>query len=119
MNRLKLLLHFFIVPVFLLELYSRFTENLRLEYISKPWLLIWLLVYFLLFSGRKKQRFSIIMAFIFSWIGDMLLMLANTRDELFYAGVGGFFIAQIFYIYTFAVVSGESRTRGFLFSRPV
>ena len=107
MNKLKLPLHILIGLIFLIELYSRFTENINLEYFSKPWLLIWILVYFLLFSGKKKARLSIIMAFIFSWIGDMFLMLAHSMEILFYAGVGGFFVAQLFYVYTFIFVSGE------------
>ena len=61
----------------------------------------------------------IILAFLFSWVGDMFLMMAHTNELLFYAGVGGFFFAQIFYIITFLKVSGDQTIVGYLKCNPV
>ncbi len=119
MKKLRLFLHILIIPIFLLELYSRWQQNIILEYYAKPWLMIWIIVYFMLYSKKIKSRTTIVLAFVFSWLGDMLLMLANTNEELFYAGVGGFFIAQCFYIYTFYIVSGDKSIVGFLKLKPV
>lgn len=119
MKKLKLFLHILIIPIFLLELYSRWHQNITLEYIAKPWLMIWIIIYFLIYSERVKSRAAILLAFIFSWVGDMALMMANTNEELFYAGVGGFFISQLFYIYSFYKVSGDKSKEGYLKARPL
>ena len=98
MKRSQLILHAAIIPFALLELYSRWIENVNLEYIGKPLLLVWIAVYFLLYSSNKKSRISIVFAFFFSWVGDMFLMMAYKNEILFYAGVGGFFIAQLYLV---------------------
>ena len=117
-NRIKTLLYIIIIPLFGLELFSRWNGNHVLEYIAKPWLMIWIAVYFSIFSVPSKTRLTIYLAFIFSWVGDMFLMVAHTREVFFYAGVGGFFLAQLFYIYTFLFVSGEKGIRGYLRCQP-
>jgi len=119
MKKSQILLHVIIIPFVLLELYSRWIENVNLEYIAKPLLMLWIAAYFLLYSKGIKQRITIVLAFFFSWLGDMFLMLANSNEILFYAGVGGFFIAQLLYIYTFLYVSGDRTAAGYLSARPL
>lgn len=119
MSKKKIILHLAVLILFVLELISRLTGNDTLEFVSKPWLMVWITVYFILYSQTGKDQFFIIGAFFFSWAGDMLLMFANSIEILFYAGVGGFFIAQLFYIRSFLGDKKSRMNRGFLFNKPV
>jgi uncharacterized membrane protein YhhN len=70
-------------------------------YLTKP-LLIPLLIHFFLSSTKDKEgkfRIYILGALIFSWVGDLWLM--GNGSLHFLLGLGGFFIAQLFYILAF------------------
>lgn len=103
--------------MFILELVSRWSGGHTLEYAVKPWLMVWIITYFFANSKNHRSALMIFIAFFFSWAGDMFLMVAHSAEILFYAGVGGFFIAQLAYIRTFLHPETEPR-RGFIFSRP-
>jgi uncharacterized membrane protein YhhN len=117
MKKINLYLHLIIIPVFIVELFSRGNDNHSIEYFTKPFLLIWIAIYFFLNTGNIRRDLFIYLAFLFSWIGDMFLMLAHIKGMLFYAGVGGFFIAQISYIKVF---TGDikSDNKGLVFIKP-
>lgn len=74
-----------------------------LDLVSKPLLMIALLVYYLF--GRKEKLSLlpklIIGALIFSWIGDVLLMLQGEIEGIFIFGLGAFLVAHIFYIFAY------------------
>ncbi|MBT4409117.1 MAG: lysoplasmalogenase [Bacteroidetes bacterium] len=110
-----------LIAVFLIlvivELLSRWLENHTLEYVAKPFLMIWIAVFFVLYSKKKSFRTFVLMAFFFSWLGDMFLMLSHQNEILFYAGVGGFFFAQIMYILVF-IRFLEIENKGFLRRKP-
>jgi len=119
MTRKRILLHLIVVILFILELISRWNANSNLEYFVKPWLMVWITSWFLIHTkGTRDLRF-IIAAFFFSWVGDMFLMVANTVEVLFYAGVGGFFVAQLLYIRTFLGGSRETIIKGFILKNPL
>ncbi len=74
-----------------------------LDYIFKPLIMISIGGYFLLNSEKIKKiivRFAIV-AFLFSWFGDIFLMFANQGTIYFMVGLVCFLIAQIFYISLF------------------
>jgi uncharacterized membrane protein YhhN len=75
-------------------------------------------IYFLL--ARKKKNFTlpVLIAFFFSWTGDNLLMFSGRNELFFYAGVGGFFFAQLAYIYVFNRYS-EAGGQGYLRQNPL
>lgn len=98
MKKLNALLHLLIIPLFAAELISRWNNFHTLEYLVKPWLMIWIIAFFWLNTRGENRSVFIYLAFIFSWTGDMFLMLAHRNEMLFYAGVGGFFLAQLSYI---------------------
>jgi uncharacterized membrane protein YhhN len=50
-------------------------------------------------------------------VGDNFLMLSGKNELFFFAGVGGFFCAQLSYIYIFARISENGRT-GYLQKNP-
>ena len=117
-KRISFLLHLLFVIIVAIELTGRIVGDIRMEYPVKPLIMIWMAIYFLRF--RKKMEFTapVIIAFFFSWVGDIFLMFSGRGEIFFFAGVGGFFLAQISYIYTFAKFS-ENGGRGYLARNPV
>jgi uncharacterized membrane protein YhhN len=73
------------------------------ELISKPMLLVYLLVYFIKFSAGLDRglRTWVIAALILSWIGDVLLMFQSRNEMFFLAGLVSFLLAHISYIVFF------------------
>lgn len=75
--------------------------NLRAYYITKPLVLLGLILYFLLQGSLSSVRLPFLLGLIFSLIGDMLLIPRGTR--WFIAGMGAFSLAQLFYIWGFNI----------------
>jgi uncharacterized membrane protein YhhN len=74
-----------------------------LEQISKPLIMIVLAWIFTRESNKKNIYFNAaIFAFIFSWLGDILLMFQSQSPLFFLIGLGAFFISQCGYIFTFS-----------------
>ena len=73
------------------------------EYIFKPLIVIWLLAYFVLQTNlvRSNLKKWIIAALLFSWLGDVLLMLQDDNSLFFLLGLSAFLVAHIFYIIFF------------------
>jgi uncharacterized membrane protein YhhN len=85
-----------------------------LEYLIKPMIVIWLLLYFLsqtvsISSGLKKW---IIGSLFFSWAGDVLLLFQQNNSLFFLLGLSAFLIAHIFYIVFFNRVRVNEHIRG-------
>ena len=118
MKKTNLYLHLIIIPIFIVELISRWNNNHTTEFFAKPFLLIWLGIYFYVNTGNLKRDIFIYLAFLFSWAGDMFLMFAHLNGLFFNAGVGGFFLAQLAYIkiYTDNI---KSDNKGLVFDKPV
>lgn len=106
------------ILIVLAELLACWMDYTILEYIVKPLIMIWMASYFLIFSGEAKNKWMVLMAFFFSISGDVLLMLADKMEILFYAGVGGFFLAQLSYILVFAKYFGRDK-KGFIRTKPL
>ncbi|HEX7846414.1 MAG TPA: lysoplasmalogenase [Chitinophagaceae bacterium] len=80
-----------------------------LSYITKPLLMILLLTGFIsaskgLHSALKKW---VIIALIFSWVGDVLLMFQEKEPLFFLLGLSAFLLAHIFYILFFHGIKKE------------
>jgi len=112
-KRTSILLHLLLVIIVIVELTGRITENINLEYYVKPLIMIWMAVYFLIFRKNKEFTLPVLVAFFFSWVGDNMLMFSGKNELFFFAGVGGFFIAQLTYIYIFTKFS-EIGGKGYL-----
>ena len=117
-NRTSLLLHLVFAVIVLIELTGRFVENIHLEYLVKPLIMIWMGAYFLIFKKKKSFTVPVLVAFFFSWVGDNFLMFSGQNELFFFAGVGGFFVAQLTYIYVFATFR-EQDTKGLIQRKPV
>lgn len=68
------------------------------QFITKPLLMAWLLVYFLLATSGRR-RFWVVVALFFSWLGDVMLM--QEGQLYFMAGLGSFLLAHLSYIVFF------------------
>lgn len=69
--------------------------------------LIWLYLRFIRGEGNRFHR-MIILALVFSWIGDVTLQLARFREDLFLVGLGSFLIAQFLYLLAFFSARGPN-----------
>ena len=116
-NRTSLLLHLIFALIVLVELSGRWMENIQMEYLVKPLIMVWMALYFLIFKKKKSFVWPVLLAFFFSWLGDNFLMFSDKGEVFFFAGVGGFFFAQLAYIYTFARYS-EQAVKGYLRRKP-
>lgn len=105
---------------------SLIAQNLlAYRYLTKPLIILSLMIYFLKVSQLIKGsllRKSVSAALVFSLIGDMLLMF----PPLFLYGIGAFFMAFICYIFAFKLTqrlpanfSGVYIIRLFLYNLPV
>ena len=117
MKKTNVLLTVIMVLIFIAELYSRWNSFHNLEYIVKPWLLISIGIYYYLNTRSFNRDLFIYLAFLFSWIGDMFLMVAHLDGIYFFAGVGGFFLAQLSYIKAFAS-DIKSDSKGYVLKYP-
>lgn len=82
------------------DLFVVYNGNETLRYITKPLLMLLLIGSFIfetndLVSSLKKW---IVLALLFSWAGDVLLMFESTNGNFFIFGLVAFLIAHIFYI---------------------
>lgn len=112
------LLHIPFIAIVAIELLDPFMDKIDLGIYVKPLIMIWIAIYFIL--NREKHSFTVpvLLAFFFSWLGDVFLMLPARTDMLFFAGVGGFFCAQVMYIIVYSRYSGK-KTKGYLQKNPV
>lgn len=89
---------FYIVAI--INLFVQVMDIEILDFITKPLLMITLLAHYL--TGRKNKPTLLskhmVGALIFSWLGDVILMLQGRFEGLFVFGLGAFLIAHIFYI---------------------
>lgn len=83
------------------------------EYIFKPLIVIWLLAYFVLQLRvvRSNLKKWIIAALLFSWLGDVLLMLQDDNSLFFLLGLSAFLLAHVFYIFFFHFIRKEENIK--------
>jgi len=112
------ILHLIFLVIVVLELIGTITGSKWLDYPVKPFILIWIAAYFLIMTKSQPYRWLVILAFFFSWAGDLLLMFGWKSDLFFFAGVGGFFLSQVTYIIAFSKFS-RSNGKGLLVSKPI
>lgn len=120
MSKRNVILNIAFLLIVIIELLGRLTDQIALEYLSKPFIMLWIAVYFILNTKKRSLLVGVLFAFFFSWVGDMFLMFSGGYDNevFFYAGVAGFFIAQVFYIFVF-LLNKENNIKGFLLRNPL
>jgi uncharacterized membrane protein YhhN len=70
-----------------------------LEVFTKPLILPMLLAYYL--SNARVRSIGIILALVFSWLGDGLLLVQPAEEIFFMLGLGSFLLAHGFYIFSY------------------
>jgi len=110
-------MHLLFAVIVIIELLGRLLDNIQMEYFVKPLIMIWIAVYFLLYAKKSTFTIPVLLAFFFSWVGDNFLMMSGKNELFFFAGVGGFFCAQVSYIYIFSKFS-EKGGKGYLQRHP-
>ncbi len=85
------------------NLISHISSAVWLEYATKPLLMILLILIFTTSSiDQKSISFRLtILALLFSWFGDILLLFQSWNELFFLLGLFAFLIAQIFYIFVY------------------
>lgn len=85
-----------------IEIYANLAKNLQLQYFSKPSLMLILAFYYFI-NTRKftSEKYLILAALVFSWLGDVFLLFDKQYKSLFIYGLTAFLIAHIFYIFYF------------------
>ena len=83
------------------QLVAQFLPEGWLHWISKPLLMIALAGYY--FGSTGKSSFSIVVfiAILFSFFGDVFLMLQDTNGMYFIIGLVSFLTAHIFYVFAY------------------
>ncbi|MEP6901912.1 MAG: lysoplasmalogenase [Actinomycetota bacterium] len=85
-----------------IEIFASLTENLPLHYVSKPLLMPILLFYYAINTKKfASAKYPVMAALIFSWFGDVLLLLDKVYKTFFIYGLMAFLAAHIFYIFYF------------------
>ena len=95
---------FFIIAI--VEVYSVYKDNKKIEYIAKPLLMPFLILFYVfgVIEGVSITRVDwlIVVALIGGCTGDIFLMLED-QEKWFLFGMGAFLINQIFYIISFFI----------------
>jgi uncharacterized membrane protein YhhN len=118
MKTKAVVLHLLFILIVVLELIGTINGSKWLDYPVKPFILIWIAAYFLMMTKPQPYRWLVLLAFFFSWAGDLLLMFGWKSDLYFFAGVGGFFLSQITYIQAFRKF-GTNAGKGLIARKPL
>ncbi len=117
MKNLVLHLLFFIIVAG--DLVGEYLQNSQINHVFKPFIMIWIGVYFLIYSkniDRKIVQMGVL-AFTFSWIGDLCMMFSG-EFLFFVAAIIAFLAAQLFYIFLFLRTIHLSGKRPYLKKNP-
>jgi uncharacterized membrane protein YhhN len=110
------------IVILVTDLFAVYTSYETLRYITKPLLMPLLIIYFLaktnFFNSTLKKW--IILALVFSWAGDVLLMFESLFSNFFIFGLVAFLIAHIFYILFYEnVIRNEALNKNYWWFLPV
>lgn len=116
----KILLHLVFIVIVVADLAGEYLQNPQIDHIAKPFILVWIAGYFLLHAKNiDKQVVKLaLVAFFFSWIGDLLMMSAS-EFTFFMLGIASFLITQVVYIFLFLRTIDLSGNMSFLKKKPI
>ena len=105
--RLHSLLYFGIAIVFIvLETAGVFYPGIIVKSLIIP-TLIWLYLRFVKVQINSFHRL-ILIALVFSWVGDITLQLNSINEDFFMVGLGSFLVAQLIYLVAFFSTKGPN-----------
>lgn len=79
------------------------------RYVIKPMIMVWMAGYFYLNLADKRARLvkPVLLAFFFSWLGDVLLLFSG--NFFFLSGLVNFLISHLFYISVFSTTADGTK----------
>ncbi len=100
---MRILFHVLFLIITLGDIAGRILSSPILDYIFKPLIMISLLVYFYLSIGKPINFMAklFMVAIVFSWGGDVLLMLNDINPLFFMLGLLSFLLSHLFFISTY------------------
>jgi uncharacterized membrane protein YhhN len=107
------------------ELASHIFDLAMVHLLSKPLLLIWLLVYYVYSTKQDILSKMVLFALSFSWLGDVLLIFESEGEQYFIFGLLAFLVAHVFYMLAYKQHRYEDETKAligvqrFRFSFPI
>ena len=104
----------FFLLVLLTNLVAIYFNNDTLRIISKSLLVPVIGIYFLIQTKTVNSVLKtwVLLALIFSWFGDLLLIFEEKKSIFFLLGLSSFFVAQVFYIVFFHNIRMREYIRG-------
>uniref|UniRef100_UPI003216D4EF lysoplasmalogenase n=1 Tax=uncultured Draconibacterium sp. TaxID=1573823 RepID=UPI003216D4EF len=115
----KILLHFLFFIIVAGDLTGELFQYAWLDHIFKPFIMVWIAGYFLLFAkGIDKQVVKLaVTGFAFSWLGDLFMMFSG-EFLYFVFGIASFLVAQVLYVFLFLRTINISGKKPFLKKKP-
>lgn len=94
---------FFFVVIVIGDLIGIQLEHELIQFIFKPLIIPVIIGFFTSSIGHSNKGINqwILLALIFSWFGDVLLMFQEKNSIFFLAGLSSFLLAHVFYIFYF------------------
>lgn len=116
----KIVFHLLFLVIVFGDLTGEFLHIKWLVYTFKPLIMLSITSYFLLHAKtiHKKVVQLAVLAFGFSWLGDILLMFGDDTFIFFILGLVAFLSAQIFYIFLFLQTIKLSGKTSFFKKKP-
>ena len=104
---------FLFIIVLLADLVAIYLEKDSMRYISKPLLMPMLVIYFVTMTKtiQSSAKKWMILALLFSWAGDVLLMFESANPNFFIFGLVAFLLAHVFYIVLFDHIRVKEKFR--------
>jgi uncharacterized membrane protein YhhN len=96
------------------ELAAHLFDWPTVRHFSKPLLLVSLAIYYYVSVGRGELSKLIMLALIFSWGGDVLLMYQPKHELYFIFGLASFLVAHLFYIFTYKQFRSEDTSNALM-----
>lgn len=100
------------LSILFVECSAQVFNILPLQFFSKPALMLVLIIYF---HKRSKNlsplKYLVTIALVFSWIGDVILLVEKKFEFLFIFGLLSFLLAHIFYIIYFWQIKKHNFTK--------
>lgn len=106
----------------LIDIAAVYLRNEILSSVAKPLLMPLLVVYFILNTNNfiSPLKKWIVLALVFSWAGDVLLLFESMNPDFFVSGLVAFLIAHFFYILFYeSIIRRENLKKNYWWFIPV
>jgi uncharacterized membrane protein YhhN len=106
----------------LIDIAAVYLRNEILSSVAKPLLMPLLVFYFILNTNNfiSPLKKWIVLALVFSWAGDVLLMFESMNPDFFMSGLAAFLIAHFFYILFYeSIIRSENIKKNYWWFIPV